>query len=90
MNVLDILPDLATLTSFEPTFIFPKAKDLRLRVRSETRDTYANIAFFRFRLSFFTWERCCLRLAAASGLAVNYRNPRSNTMSGSTPYLLPW
>jgi hypothetical protein len=37
MDVLDILPDSATLTSFESTFIFPKVKDLRLRVSSETR-----------------------------------------------------
>jgi hypothetical protein len=37
MDVFDILPDSATFTSFESTFIFPKAKDLRLRVSSETR-----------------------------------------------------
>jgi hypothetical protein len=38
----------------------------------ESKNTYANTAFFRFRLSLFATERCCLRLAAASGLVANY------------------
>ncbi len=51
------------------------------------RDTYANVAFFRFRLSFFATERCCLRLAAASGCAANCRTTRSTTVPHITPYI---
>ncbi len=58
---------------FEPTFIIPAADTSENEYVRGKEDTYANMAFFRFRLSFFATERCCLRLAAASGLVANCR-----------------
>jgi hypothetical protein len=66
---------------FEPTFIIPATDTSENEYVRGKEDTYANMAFFRFRLSFFATERCCLRLAAASGLVANCRTAVNRQLS---------